>query len=304
MEKSVQRLIQSGRDPFKPMVPAGVRFLVATVDVQRNMFVVQVFGILPGAPFDMALIDRFHIVKSHRVDDAGEHLWVKPPTYLEDWDRITEEVINRTYPLADGSGRRMMIKLTGCDSGGKEGTTTNAYNYYRGLRQQGLHGRFHLIIGNSTPGAPRTNITYPDSNRRDKFAAARGDVPVLMLHSNELKDILASRLDCVVPGKGMLRTADWLPDFVYSELCVETRTTKGWENPNSYRNESWDLSYYAIGLCISKLIGIEHIDWDNPPLWAADWDKNVLISASADNKRFTAQQKEVYDFGNLAASLA
>jgi len=304
VEPMVQRLVQPGRDAFTPMVPAGVRFLVATVDVQRNMFVVQVFGVVPGEPFDTVLIDRFNIVKSRRTDDSGEHLWVKPPTYLEDWDRITEEVLDRTYPLADGSGRRMMIKMTGCDSGGKEGTTTNAYNYYRKLRQEGKHGRFHLIKGDSAPGAPRTRISYPDSNRKDKFAAARGDVPVLMINSNVLKDTLSNRLECVVPGKGMYRTADWLPDFVYSELCAEVRTGKGWENPNSLRNEAWDLSYYLIALCISKLIGIEQFNWDEPPTWAADWDLNALVYAEGNNKRFAQQQKDVYDFAKLAASLA
>lgn len=303
MEPMIQRLVQGTHDAFEPMVPAGVRFLVATVDVQKNMFVVSVHGILPGAPFDTALIDRFNIVKSHRTDQSGDHLWVKPATYLEDWDRITEEVIHRTYPLADGSGRRMMIKLTGCDSGGREGTTTMAYNYYRSLRSQNLHGRFHLLKGEPKPGAPRTSISYPDSNRRDKFAAARGDVPVLMINSNILKDTLAARLESVVPGKGMYRTANWLPDFVYSELCAEVRLPKGWDNTAKLRNEAWDLAYYCLALCISKLLGVEQFDWDNPPGWAAEWDTNLLIYAAEDNKRFTLPQEEVYDFGELAASL-
>jgi len=300
----VLRHVQGDRDAFIPLVPAGVRFLVATVDVQKNMFVVQVFGITPGEPFDTVLIDRFHIVKSRRVDHTGEHLWVKPGAYLEDWDRITEEVLERSYPLADGSGRRMMIKMTGCDSGGREGVTTNAYNYYRKLRNEGLGGRFHLVKGDPTPAAPRTRISYPDSNRRDKFAVARGDVPVLMIGSNTMKDTLAYRLECVVPGKGMYRTANWLPDFVYTELCVEVRTAKGWENPNDSRNEAWDLSYYAIGLCVSALLGIEQLNWDNAPGWAADWDENTLVTAPNNNKRFAQQQKGVYDFAQLAASLA
>jgi phage terminase large subunit GpA-like protein len=65
-------------------VPLGVRFLIATVDVQKNMFVVQVFGILPGLKFDMVVVDRYDIRKSKRTDDDGEHLWVKPNAYVED----------------------------------------------------------------------------------------------------------------------------------------------------------------------------------------------------------------------------
>lgn len=303
-EEMVQRYVSGDRDVITPLVPKDVRFLVATVDVQKNMFVVQVFGIRPGEPFDSVLIDRFSIVKSRRIDESGDHLWVKPGTYLDDWDRITEEVLDRSYELSDGSGRRMMIKMTGCDSGGREGVTTNAYNYYRKLKKEGKSGRFHLIKGEHAPGAPRTRISFPDSNRRDKFAVARGDVPVLMVHSNALKDTLANRLESTVPGKGMFVTPDWMPDFVYSELCAEIRTAKGWENPLSSRNEAWDLSYYMIGLCVSPLIRIEQMDWDNPQGWAADWDINPLITAPYNNKRFAPELKNGYDFGKLANNLA
>jgi len=299
----VERLVQGDRDAFVPMVPEGVRFLVATVDVQNNMFVVQVFGILPGEPFDKILIDRFNIKKSHRVDSTGEHLWVKPGAYLEDWDRITEEVLERSYPLADGSGRRMMIKLTGCDSGGRAGVTGNAYNYFRKLRQAGMSGRFHLLKGDSAPNAPRTRITYPDSNRKDRFAVARGDVPVLMIGSNTVKDMLAHRMECLAPGKGMYRLPNWLPDFVFTELCVEVRTPSGWDNPRDARNEAWDLSYYALALCISPLIGIEQIDWSNPPSWAQDWDQNTLVTAPNQKQRFEPVTQN-YDFSKLAESLA
>lgn len=303
-EPGVTRLVQDNYDALIPMVPEGVRFLVAAVDVQNNMFVVQVYGIMPGEPFDLVLFDRFHIVKSSREDVDGERLWVRPASYLEDWDLLTEHILERSYPLSDGSGRRMMVKMTVCDSGGREGVTGMAYNYYRKLRKLGLSGRFHLVKGDSVTGAPRARISYPDSNRRDKLAVARGDVPVLLLNSNTLKDMLSGRLDCVEPGKGMFRIANWLPDFVFSELCAEVRTAKGWENPQNLRNEAWDLSYYAIGVCVSSLLRIESMDWDNPQGWASEWDSNVMITASGDNVRFAKQQNEVYDFAKLASNLA
>ena len=52
-------------------VPIGTRFLIATVDVQKNMFIVQVHGIAPGEPFDMVLVDRFSIKHSKREDEVG-----------------------------------------------------------------------------------------------------------------------------------------------------------------------------------------------------------------------------------------
>lgn len=286
------------------VVPEGVRFLVALIDVQKNMWVVQVFGILPGSPFDTVVVDRFEIVKSHRTDDDGERLWVKPHAYLEDWDRITEEVLTKEYPLGDGSGRMMGIKFTGCDSGGKEGVTTMAYNYFRKLRETNMHRRFTLTKGDPLPNKPRTRITYPDSSRKDKLSSARGDVPVLMLNSNLLKDDLNGRLDCITPGKGMYRIPNWLSDKFYSELCSEIRLPKGWDNPSHSRNEAWDLSYMCIGLCVSELIRVEVIKWDNPPGWAAEWDKNDLVRAPEAQAKFGNTLESQYDFAKLGRSLA
>lgn len=289
---------------LEPMVPENVRFLVATVDVQNNLFSVQVHGIQPGEPFDMVIVDRFQIRKSRRLDAQGDALWVKPSAYLEDWSEVTSEVLERTYELGDGSGRRMAIRMTGCDSGGREGVTTNGYAYYRLLRADGRAGRFHLLKGDGLPSRPRAHILFPDSNRKDKLAAARGDVPVMFLNANMLKDALRGRVECIVPGKGMLRFGNWLPDAWYSEMCVETRDDKGWHNLRNLRNEAWDLSYYCLGLCVSTVIRVEGIDWSNPPGWAAPWDKNDLVSAPAAAARFAARVKppEV-DFSKFGAVL-
>jgi len=288
----------------RQQVPEGVRFLVATVDVQQSSFVVQVKGILPGRPFDTVVVDRFFIRKSKRLDQDGERLWVKPATYLEDWHLLEEEVIDREYQLGDGSGRMMAIKQVGCDSGGKEGVTTMAYNFYRWLRDKNKHRRFMLVKGDGKPAAPRTIITYPDNNQTKAKTLIRGDIPVLRFNSNLLKDDLNGRLDCITPGKGMYRTPGWLADDFYAELCAEVRTTKGWENPAKLRNEAWDLSYYCIGLCVSELLRVEHIDWTNPPGWCAEWDHNDLVRAPEAESRFTAHQKSGYDFKAFAKALA
>lgn len=285
-------------------VPAGVRFLIATIDVQKNMFVVQVFGILPGKPFDTVLIDRFDIRKSQRKDEDGERLWIKPHAYLEDWDEIIMGVIEKEYELDDGSGRMMGIKFTGCDSGGKEGVTSKAYEFYRSLVAQNKHRRFILLKGDHVPNQPRTRISYPDSSRKDNKSGARGDIPVLMLNSNLLKDDLNGRLDCMEPGRGMFRFADWFSDSLYSELCGEVRGDKGWEPVAGVRNEAWDLSYYCIGLCISPLVGVEGLNWDQPPGWAAEWDRNDLVREPANEPRFASGLKSDHDFAKYAKALA
>lgn len=301
--RSPEVIKSRAEDLGERVVPEGVRFLVATVDVQKNMFVVQVHGILPGTPFDIVLVDRFNIVKSDREDDDCEKLWVKPATYLQDWDKITELVLKKEYPLADESGRMMSIRFTMCDSGGEDGVTGMAYAYYRALREENMHRRFVLSKGTGAPEAPRTRLAYPDSGKKDKLNGPRGDVPVLMLHANVIKDMLNGRLDSVEPGKGMIRFPNWLSDKFYSELCAETRTAKGWENLNKERNESWDLLYMCIGCAISEFLRVEQIDWSNPPLWAAEWDRNDMIREVEAEPRFQAQSKP-FDFKQLGKALA
>lgn len=298
-------VLKARAEPLRELhVPPGVRFLIALVDVQQNMWVVQVFGILPGQPFDMVLVDRFDVKYSQRLNEADERLWVKPATYAEDWDELTEHVIKREYPVDDDTGRMMSIRFVGCDSGGKAGVTAMAYAYYRRLRDQNLHRRFVLIKGDPTPSAPRARLGYPDSSRKDAKAGARGDIPVLFLASNLLKDQLNGRLDCVEPGKGMYRTPNYLDDRFYAELCAEIRGPKGWENPSGHRNEAWDLSYYAIGLCVSELLRVEKLDWNNPPGWAADWDKNDFVRTVEQGVPFAHAAKPSYDFAQFGKALA
>ena len=197
----------------------------------------------------------------------------------------------------------MKVKLTVCDSGGREGVTTNAYAFQRKLRAEGEAGRFHLVKGVHHPSAPRASIEFPDSKKRDKLAAARGDVPVLYLNSNMLKDALSHRLDSTEPGSGMIRFPDWLPDWWYGELCAERRTDKGWVNTPGARNEAWDLLYYCLGACVSPLIRAETIDWTNPPIWAAE-SGNPLVVVSGQEKNVAPDRKNHYDLTKLGQILA
>lgn len=317
-EPYIPKSMTSGRDPTvlqsraeklpaedERKVPEGVRFLVALIDVQKNMWKVQIFGILPGEPFDMVLIDRYEVKKSKRMDEDGDAAWVKPAVYLEDWELLIPEVMDKEYELADGSGRMMGVKHTGCDSGGEEGVTGKAYEFYRKLITLGRAGRFTLLKGDPKPGQPRARITHPDANRKDQMANARGEIPVLMLNSNMLKDALDARLDCVIPGKGMYRIPDWVGDQFFVELCSEVRTSKGWEHKQKrIRNEPVDLSYYCIGLCVSQYLSVEKMDWANPPNWAAEWDKNSLVRKATEAPRFSNPLESNYDFSALAQQLA
>ena len=298
-------ILQARAEPLPEFkVPLGVRFLVAAVDVQKNAFVVQVHGIGPGVPYDVTIVDRFSVIKSNRFDVDGDRLWVKPATSQEDWEQLVTEVMNKRYLLGDDTNREMSIKMTVCDSGGREGVTTNAYEFYRNLKRRGLANRFHLVKGGSVLSAPRSYIDFPDQKRKDKLSPARGDVPVLFLNTNILKDSLSNRLDAVLPGKGMIRFPDWLPTWFFKELCSERRTEKGWVNTQGTRNEAWDLLVYCLGVGASQLLRVEHIDWLAPPIWADEWSKNPLVIAAGTREPLTFKRPAVYDFKTLGAALA
>ncbi len=317
------RVPETIKSEAKPLgfktVPAPVRFLIATVDVQKNRFVVQVHGIALNG--DIYVIDRFDVKKSKRPDeDAGGFLWVNPGAYPEDWKLLAEEVMAKTYPLADSSGRRMAVKLTLCDSGGKAGVTSNAYDFVRWLRTgdtegdneqgeyqwaPGMAGRFLLLKGDTVRSAPRVRVSHPDSQRKDRNAGARGEIPVLMLNTNTLKDGVDNRLDRKAQG-GRFWFPDWLDDNFYIELTVEVKDpAKGWINPKNYRNESWDLLAYCLGGLLCPIIAFEHMDKDNPPSWAAPWDSNDLVfNPTSEEKPFDAEPKPGHSLAQLASNLA
>jgi len=289
-------------DLGEKQVPPGARFLLASVDVQKNRFEVGVHGVGPGG--DIFVVDRFAIRKSERVDDDGDPWPVTPGAYPEDWELLVDRVMEKTYPLGDGTGRRMAVKLTACDSGGVLGVTTRAYEFYRSLKARGMHNRFLLVKGASSKTAPRVQLSYPDSERKDRHAGARGEIPVLMLNTNLLKDQLNALLDREEPYGGMIHFPDWLPDTYYGELTAEVRTEKGWENPRKLRNEAMDLLVYCLALMRSHHIRAEFLDWENPPAWAAEWDANDMVFGDDDHKPFEQSTSGGYSFSKYAEALA
>ncbi len=321
-----EELKSRAKELGQKVVPYGVRFMLATVDVQKNRFVVQVHGIGEGT--DVWVIDRFEIKRSRRrdPDQPDGYFWINPGAYPEDWKLLVPEVIKKTYPLADGSGRQMSIKMTLCDSGGRAGVTPNAYNFYRWLRrgdgdeadlvvdddetygwEPSLAGKFLLLKGDPNENAPRVKISYPDSQRKDRHAGARGEIPVVMINTDMLKDALNTRLDRLDPLGGRINFPNWLGPNFYAELCVEIKDIKkGWINPKGYRNESWDLFVYLLATLQLPMIAADYINWAAPQQkWAMDWDANDLVFDPATaNKPFENTRKRVNSLRDLAADLA
>ncbi|EIF1132764.1 phage terminase large subunit family protein, partial [Salmonella enterica] len=101
-------------------VPDGVRFLVATVDVQggkKRRFVVQVVGY--GSHGERWIVDRFNITRSLRCDESGEAMQINPGAYPEDWHLLITDVLERAWPLVVHPEQEMSVLCMGVDSGGE-----------------------------------------------------------------------------------------------------------------------------------------------------------------------------------------
>lgn len=297
-------------DTRTPCVPPWVRFLVATVDVQVRSFVVQITGI--GESGEMTVIDTFKIRTSNRVDENDIRrplLPIDPAGYAEDWDMLVSEVIERTYPLSDGSGRSMPIKITGCDSGGADGVTTNAIKFWLKLQKDpaGHHRRFHLLKGDKVrEGMWLRQASFYEGKGNASMSFFAGKVPFQRLNSNALKDRLNVVLMRDEPGGARMRFPAFLPDWFYKQMCAEERIAgKGWEPPKaSRRNEAWDLSYYSLAMCVHPDINLDRIKWeesDKVPSWAREWDKNDFI-IQPDKKQSYVTKGEAVDLKKVAAN--
>lgn len=278
--RSADELASRAENFGKHVIPEKVRFINAMVDVQQYLFAVCIVGHAPG--FERWVIDRFDIRRSKRVIDGDTYDPVQPAMYVEDWKLLISEVIDRTYPLADDSGRRMKVKLVASDSQGyAEGdhsVTANAYEFYRNIiRPNGLHDRFALLRGEKRKGIPRIRETYPDSDRKDRKAKARGEVPVWQINVEVMKDQLNVDLGRQ-GGERCIHLPNHLPEKVFDELVAEVKDPKhGWKpSHRGAKNETWDLLNYDRAMLIP--LGIERPGfWDDPPAWARPWDQNSLV---------------------------
>jgi phage terminase large subunit GpA-like protein len=271
----------------KMWVPEEVRYLKASIDVQggalgKKRFVVQVVG--EGVKGEKWLIDRFNIRKtSGRQDDEGNDAWIEPGSYPEDWDEIGKQVMDKVYPLVSGKGF-MPIKVTGCDQGGEEGVSDNAYKYYRKIKLEGKARKFLLLKGGSSVGAEIFKITNPNnSKRKDRKAKVFGDIPLAILNTDKLKDITYNRLGREAEGPGFIHFPAWLGEWFFDELTYEERDVKGhWFKPGKGNNEAFDLLGYDHALTI-HLKADKTTFWDMPPPWAKEQDENPDIVRDKDD---------------------
>lgn len=267
------------------VVPRGVRFLMLSIDIGTYGFDFLVRGW--GVQGESWIIDQGRIVADPVTKRAMD-----PGTSADDWDQLLG-LYDRTYPLADGSGRVMTIRAMAYDSGGQPGVTAQAYAAHRRWRKAGKARRIGVIAGREvwtiipTKGAKpieakRLSVVYPDTSTPANKAAGRGEVPIAIFNPNLFKDDLSGQLQTAMPGPGYVHVPAGLkskaePHVWFEQLVSEHVLSNGrWEKVQPHvRNEALDLM--VMNQVIAHLHGLARIDWANPPAWAADWDENPNV---------------------------
>ena len=279
------------------VAPPWTRFLVATVDVQGGSspyFDVQVHAV--GPQREKVVIDRKQVREI--TDKDGVVTRVDPASVPEHWDALTDQVLRSTYRTED-EGREVQVLLLVCDTGGEKGrapgatdekmnVTHNAYAWYRRLRRERLHGRVMLVKGHNTglSGSPIKETWVGNRSGREK-----GDVPIYLLDTNRLKDIVDSGVRRTEPGPGYLHIASWLPKSWFDELQAEVRNPKTgkWVQVRK-RNETLDhLQYCEAGYL--RLGADRILDWDNAPKWAQPLATNEHVISTEDRREMQEDER-------------
>lgn len=270
----------------KDVVPEGALYLIVTVDCQKYRWEVQTHAIGPQGR--MWIIDRQVVRSSDRdhetrknADGTPEKAYVQPGQHAEDWEKLTQRLKKLSYRTHDGSGV-MVPMFFACDSAGEGATTEHAYEWWRGLNDPAVpRGRVLLIKGDDGL-KPLTEIKNPDGRKRtSRSAGGRGDVPVLFVSSNAVKDILAANLDRQVDGPGFIRLPKWAPDSWFKEMVSERRKGEKWVKISEKApNEAWDLTAYAIAVNMCEKVRAHLIDWSsaNLPSYALPAAQNPFVS--------------------------
>jgi phage terminase large subunit GpA-like protein len=243
-------------------VPDWARVLIATVDVQGGVesnFVCEVRAF--GVSRESCLVDRFSLRNTER---GGKTVRVDPAAYIEDWDLLTDRLVNATYKTS--TDKELRVYRTGVDTGGEKGVTPNAYAWFKKLRAAGLSDRVYLVKG----GNHKQEKPVVKSYARDSRGRRMREVPIYLIATNYFKDIVANSMRRDVPGPGYFHPSAWLPAGYFKELRAETRGVDGkWKNLKRAANEAFDCWCYAEAIMDDLGFGANGREsWEKPPMWA------------------------------------
>lgn len=221
-------------------VPAGVKVLVSTVDVQSNRFEVLTTGF--GDGLESWLVDRYDITT---FGEGASAVPIDPATHPEHWAAITEKVVLRRYPMADDPAVTMPVLTTGVDYHGEKGVSANAAAWWRSVVALGVKkDRIALMRGGKNEQRWAVIGTWIDTKKNGTGPNKRNGVRLWNVNTSMLKSMWHARLRRTAPGPGFVHiprgfTVTWL-----NEITAEVLKGGKWVNIRP-RNETLDLLVYA-----------------------------------------------------------
>lgn len=241
------------------VVPGWAGFVTAAVDVQGNRFDCQ--AIAWGADGRAQVIDVWQIFKTRDVATGIERM-LEPARRAEDWDLLTAQTVGRTWRGV--AGAEFNARIVAVDSGGADGTTGQAYDWWHRLRRQdpALMRRVMLLKGDARRDAALISLRQIETDARGR-RIKRG-IALALVNTEALKDQVELKLRMARPGPGWLHLSRHLPERFWEEATAERRGPKGWERHRP-RNESWDLLVY--NLAAWHRLGGPRLNWAFPAEW-------------------------------------
>ncbi|MBD8894031.1 phage terminase large subunit family protein [Labrenzia suaedae] len=269
-ELSVKELRDRAEKYQLNIAPAETRFLIVAVDVQKGRFVVQVFAF--GVELEHWVIARMDIHTPPETAPRAKDRAIDPARYPEDWD-VLFDLLEREFPVLGLAFSLVPVALV-VDSAGEDGVTKNAYAFYRRSKIKGYRGRVFISKGMTRWDRDRAVLRTPEKQEGKRLKQA-SDLKILQIGTWRLKSELVAALSRTDPGPGACHLSKNLPSEVFEELCAEEKTAKGWAlKKGKKRNEAFDLGVYALALVI--VLKGERINWNRPPAWAAELEKNAF----------------------------
>ncbi len=240
-------------------VPAWCGFVTAAVDIQGNRFDCQ--AVAWGPDGRSQVIEAWQIFKT--TDKDGTERLLDPARRAEDWDLITRDVLGKVWPGEQGAEYQAVT--VGVDTGGADGVTGQAYEWWHTLRRQdpALGRRVMLLKGESRRDAPLLSIRKIETDAKGR-RLKRG-IALVLVNTEALKDQIDLKLRMTRPGPGWIHLSRNLPDRFWEEATAEARTPKGWQKRRT-RNESFDLLVYNLACWHRR--GGPRLDWHHLPDWA------------------------------------
>lgn len=277
---TVRNRMKSGGAYLAKMVPNGVDFLTAFVDIQVNRFEVRVVG-WSAWGLESWLIDAFEISGWPADPDAGRAAFtgVRPFTNQLDWDILEHGIIRQSYPLSRAPHLHLPIAKVAIDLGGGEETTplARAFAHRMIYRKHDPIDEWRIMPHR---GSARKDVELYGTARQ-VFRDDRGGNMVEPIWERrnvnvwKIKRMIARRMKIAVPGPGMMHAPQNMPDRYFRELTSERLIAGEWIP--SGRNETWD-GWVACETARAALQPQRYTPerWESrPPVWARPFQPGV-----------------------------